>query len=147
MKLDDLFGKAPIVTPPDTLKTKVMRIVEREAASDDKTPIWAGLIIRNFFTKRSAISFAIVSAALLLTFTIFPGAYVTTEPGPVAELTSPPQTVSNDEISEFVEEALSQVYSAEPGMEFTYEDESMDNDLYISIQLEEIFWINGGNNA
>lgn len=147
MKLDDLFGKAPLLEPPDSLKTKVMENVEPGSVLDEGRRARNGVITRYFLTKRAFVSFAAVAAALLLTIGIFPGAYVTDEPEQVAGLLAPREVVSDDKISEFVEETLSQVFSAEPGADVTYEDESMDIDTYISSQFEEIFWINGGNNA
>lgn len=147
MKLDDLFGNAPLLEPPGALKTKVMESIGKDSSSGENAPGRTGVVIRYFFTKRAAISFAAVAAALLLAVRIFPGVYVTTGPEQVAELTAPKAEAPDDKINEFVEEALSQVFGAGPGVDVAHDDESMDIDMYISSQFEEIFWINGGNNA
>ncbi|VAX21942.1 hypothetical protein MNBD_NITROSPINAE03-56 [hydrothermal vent metagenome] len=154
MKLIVLFGKAPLLEPPGSLKAKVMESIWEESAMGEDTPgqnriiiRWNGVITRHLLGKRAAISFAAVAAALLLTFWISPGAFVDTEPEKVAGHSAPGEVVSDDAINEFVEETLNQVFRADPGVEVAYDDELMDIDTYILRQFEEIFWINGGNNA
>lgn len=147
MKLDSLFSKALLLEPPGSLKAKVMESIGKESALNEDMPARIGVITRFLFAKRVAVSFAAVAAALLLAFRIFPGAFIGTAPEQVAGLSAPRAAVPDDKINEFVEEALSNVFDAEPGMDVAYDDESMDIDMYISTQFEEIFWIDGGSNA
>jgi hypothetical protein len=147
MKLDDLLNKAPILAPPDSIKTKVMESVGEEFEVRDDSSSQPGVDTRFFFNKRTIVSFAAMAAALLLAFRVFPGSDVTTVPEQVASVTAHEAIAPDDKIDEFVEDALSQVFGAEPGVDVVYDDEPTDFDTYISNQLEEIFWINGGNNA
>lgn len=147
MKLDDLLNKAPILAPPDSIKAKVMKSVGEEFETSDDSSSQSGVDTRFFFSKRTIVSFAAMAALLFLAFRVFPGADLPTEPEQVASVAAQEAIAPGDKIDEFVEEALSQVFGAEPGVDVAYDDEPTDFDTYISNQFEEIFWINGGNNA
>ncbi len=146
-KLDDIFENAPLLEAPITLKERVMKAVKEEADIADMRPAFGEKLADYFITRRAAWSFAAVAAALILTIRILPWPGTVKAPEPVQRPAAVVEVASTEQVNEFVEATLSQVFGGESGETNTYDDESADIDRFISNNLNEIFWINGGSNA
>ncbi|MDH5509401.1 MAG: hypothetical protein OEZ32_03500 [Nitrospinota bacterium] len=142
MKLDEILQSAQRLPAPESLKGKVMAAVEADGTVSTGTA-WmtrrAGFWRRRIF--RPAMAMAACAAAILLTVWLAPGS-VSTPPAPVGQ-----ESVALMEVDLLLEETLEKVYgfeSIKDSAEYRMEE---DEAGFINNNLEQIFRMNGGNNA
>jgi len=138
MKLDELFEKTHRMEAPDSVRRRVMGRIEAEMAGAQETTLFkrVGAMV---FGARAALSLAAVAAAAVLAIRITVPAGM--EPQKVID------TKVYTEVSEFIGANLGPVYKTNGQAAGVAEDESIDLETYVTNQFQEIFWINGGNNA
>lgn len=145
MNIDDLLKNARRMEPPATLKTKVEEEIAkrplRDVVRDDTepTPSWIDWVTDLLRPKRLAWSLAAVALAVVLT--------VKTIPDNHTAVVHESATLTTTEIDTFIDSALVPVYISDGD---TGDNNHTDGDIAamdIESQIDEIYWINGGNDA
>lgn len=137
MKMDDLLANTKRLDPPDTLWQKV----EKEIADGDQEEKSPGFMewIPNLIGHRKPIwAMAAVAAAVILTIRLTPAPEVVVEPVPKDDTA---------EINQFIDDTLGSVFTYDSDFDSSGGNNTDNSTLSLSEGLDNILWINGGDNA
>ncbi len=138
MKMEELLENTKRLNAPDTLWQRVEKEMA-DGAGQVKTPGFMERLITLLANPKPALSLAAVAAvALTLTIRLAPNPEVTIEP------IQPDDTI---EVNKFIDETLGTMFSYDSDFTLISGDKADNTELTLSEGLDNILWINGGDNA
>lgn len=138
MNIDELFKKTGRLEAPDSLKTKLEAQLDNETLAEGKTSLFVK-VVDCFPSTRPIWSLAAIAAMAILAIRFYPG--------PDISLLDT-QTKNLVEARAMLTETLGPVfnYDYDPGVHVVESSDGMEDDAkFLERQVDEIFWINGGD--
>jgi hypothetical protein len=134
MDIDNLFKQTRRLKAPDSLKIKVEQEISKSAV-DVREIRWFDGLSRFLLINKKALAIAVAAAAIIIIA-------IRMIPSGNEGVTHPTEFV------EFLDETLGQVFigDQEPWSMFEGSEQYGDFGHFFKNQVEEIFWIKGGNN-
>ncbi|VAX15896.1 hypothetical protein MNBD_NITROSPINAE02-1276 [hydrothermal vent metagenome] len=136
--MDELLKNTKRLNPPDTLWQKV-EMEMADGARKVNAPQFMEWLFTLFANRKPALSVAAVAAvALMLTIRLAPNSEVIIEPL---------QHDDTIEMNNFIDETLGSVFIYDSGFNSNSGGNADNSGLTLSEGLDNILWINGGDNA
>lgn len=138
MDMDKLFEKSRRLKAPESLKVRVEREIVKSAASVNGYR-WVDRLSNFFFENKKALAMAVVLVIVVIAIRVVPRGKET--------VSAPPSAAISAELTAFINETLAEVFinDQEPWSWSEEGEESGDFDRFFKDQLDEIYWLNGGN--